>query len=320
MASRNEYAQISKAVYGEQSESALNTDVWTHIDLNGNPTSDYIDDRITIDSGFQGGLYGKDANHDGIYEEIVVAYRGTEFSNGYLGGLSNNIDMKDIVLNDISVGFNIVPAQYQSALKLYNDAVKKFGSDKVTITGHSLGGILTQLVCAKTGAQGVTFNSAGTKNLLTQIKVDSNGHFSNITNYTIENDFLNFINVSLGLNNIGNNYIIPNTNEDPFTAHSNFNALADATAVSELHLKQNYQFTINPVKTKAKFNELTYDLPYIDGQLSDNNSRITVNTPVNNFLGKQQTIQKSNNPTSHYQNTLNSNNRIVGFRYPIFRV
>lgn len=317
MANRNEYAQISKAVYGGQSESALNTDVWTHIDLNGNPTSNYIDDIATIDSGFQGGLYGKDADHDGIYEEIVVAYRGTE-AHKYLGGLSEGLDMKDLVLNDIGIGFNRVPAQYQSALKLYNDAVTKFGADKVTITGHSLGGILTQLVCAKTGAQGVTFNSAGTKNLLAQINVNPKKNFSNITNYTIENDFLNFLNVSFGLNNIGNNYIIPNTNEDPFVAHCNFNALADATAISEVQLKQNYQFAVNPVKTKPKFKELTYNLAYINGQLLDDNSRITVDN--NNFLGKQQTIQKTNDTTVNYQTTLSSNNRVFGFRYPIFRV
>lgn len=318
MASRNEYAQISEAVYGGANESALNTDIWTHIDLNGNPTSDYIDDIATIDSGFQGGLYGKDPNHDGIYEEIVVAYRGTEFSSTHFGGKTDSIDLKDIVLNDIGVGFNYVPAQYQSALKLYNDAVAKFGSDKVTVTGHSLGGILTQLVCAKTGAQGVTFNSAGTKNLLAQINVNPKGTFSNITNYTIENDFLNYLNVSFGLNNIGNNYIIPNTNEAPFVAHSNFNALANATAISEIQLKQNYQFAVNPLKTsKPKFKELNYNLAYINEQLLDNNSKITVD---NNFLGKQQTVQKQNYLTTNYQNTLSSNNRVLRFRYPIFKI
>lgn len=279
MASRSECAQISKAVYGGKDESALNTDVWTHIDLNGNKTSEYIDDITTIDSGFQGGIYGKDVNHDGIYEEIVVAYRGTEFLN--------NFDVKDLTHNDIGMAFNIVPAQYPSALKLYKDAVAKFGADKITVTGHSLGGILTQLVCAKTGAKGVTFNSVSVKNLLPQINVNTNGNFSNITNYAIENEFLNRINISLGLNNIGNNYIIPSTNEDPITAHCNLEAFADTAAILKEQHYRRYQCTSNPLKP--------HNSQPFKGQLPSN-KLITIYPSItkpigyyrinNNYLGK----------------------------------
>lgn len=336
MPNRSEYAQISKAVYGGRNETALNTNNWTHIDLEGKPTSDYIDDITSINSGFQGGLYGKDANHDGIYEEIVIAYRGTELSNGYLGGVSDNFDIKDIILNDISIGLNSVPAQYDSALKLYNDAVAKFGADKITITGHSLGGILTQLVCAKIGAKGVTFNAAGTKKLLPQIDVDSNKDFSNITNYSIENDFLSFLNVSMGLDNIGNNYIIPNTDENPFSAHCNFNALANGVIFTEEQWKQIEQLPDSTIEAlRQNLKETPYNLTYINGQLLTYNYWAKPDAPAfksirNDISGNSNVLDKNNlnnlNPTptvlnsntqkNYYQYTLNPT-RLFGNKYLI---
>lgn len=318
MATRSEYAQISKAVYGGQNETALNNNIWAHIDLEGKPTSGYIEDVTTINSGFQGGLYGKDANHDGIYEEIVISYRGTELSNGYLGGVSDNFDIKDIILNDISIGLNSVPAQYDSALKLYNDAVDKFGADKITITGHSLGGILTQLVCAKTGAKGVTFNAAGTKKLLPQINVNHDADFSNITNYSIENDFLSFLNVSMGLDNIGKNYIIPNTDENPFSAHCNFNALANGVIFTEEQWKQIEQLPDSTIEALRKnLKETPYNLTYINGQLLTYNYWAKSDSPAfksikNNSSDNNNVFDKNNitntNPPPTTINPINQKN------------
>lgn len=282
MISRNEYAQICKAVYGGDNELILNTAVWTHIDLDGKPTCNYIDDKNTIDSGFCGGLYGKDINYDGVYEEIVVAYRGTESS---IGGVTTIDDIKDIFPNDIGLGFNIVPDQYQSALKLYNDATAKFGSDKVTVTGHSLGGILTQLVCAKTDAKGVTFNAAGVKSLLPQIGVNPNKEFSNITNYIIENNFLHSVNNLMGFGYVGKTYMIPSTNEDPLTAHNNFKALAYAPAIlpepqrlANNNLVAIYPSIVKPIGSKP-VNNLTHS--------KNKNNFTNISSPANLMIMRQ---------------------------------
>lgn len=61
MVTRQEYAQISLEVYGNpNNNSGLDKQKWQQI---GGFTTD-------SNNGFQGALYGKDANNDGVYEEV----------------------------------------------------------------------------------------------------------------------------------------------------------------------------------------------------------------------------------------------------------
>ncbi len=138
------------------------------------------------DNGFQGVIYGKKSSQkdDGKYDEIVVAYRGSMPPNNF----NLNEFIQDWFINDFG---DIVggqqPAQFQSALDLYDlakDCVSAGGS--IVLTGHSLGGALVQLVAAKEGVEGYTFNAPGVK-----LQADQAGYTSdNVHNYIIMNDII----------------------------------------------------------------------------------------------------------------------------------
>ncbi len=125
-------------------------------------------------NGFQAVAYGKDNNSDGIYDEVVIAYRGTD-------------SLLDLAWDDFLIALNVTPTQKIGAINFYNQIKNNENvsiSANISITGHSLGGALAQLVGAETGVETVTFNAPGMKNQI------SEGSYNNITNYVNLNDWI----------------------------------------------------------------------------------------------------------------------------------
>jgi hypothetical protein len=99
---------------------------------------------------FKGCTYYREATQD-----AVVALQGTDLSK-----------VGDLVA-DGAIGVAIVPIlgllpQYcGAALRLYRKTQEAYGSCKIALTGHSLGGALAQVIGHWTGKPFVTFNAPG---------------------------------------------------------------------------------------------------------------------------------------------------------------
>ncbi|MBR1754133.1 DUF2974 domain-containing protein [bacterium] len=146
----------------------------------------HSDDRT---NGFYGEAYVKNG-------QVVVAFRGT-----------NN---KDDYNADYDVIRKVVPDQVRSALSFYQHVetlCEKYGYDKdsIILTGHSLGGIETQIVCAVTGREGVTFNAHGAKDIMERSLVRSKHIKTNVRNYGNVNDATFYTNMH---NFIGKTFVI----------------------------------------------------------------------------------------------------------------
>ncbi len=111
-------------------------------------------------NGFQTTIYQKE-------NEIVISYRGTDTPR----------DWND----DIQMWKTQIPDQYQQANGVYKEIKKIFPNANITVTGHSLGGSLAQLVSAKNGCRAVTFNAYGTGEIL------NNNDYYNVKNLNIIN-------------------------------------------------------------------------------------------------------------------------------------
>lgn len=101
--------------------------------------------------------------------KFVMAFRGTEQHS-----------ISDW-LNDVSIGFKNINEQYNDAKEFLEKAIKDYGVtiDNLTLTGHSLGGILTQQVGATYGIKGYAFNPYGTDRLLSLPESPFDGITSN---------------------------------------------------------------------------------------------------------------------------------------------
>lgn len=97
-----------------------------------------------IETGFFGRAFKKS-------NEIIIAFRGTEITE--LGDLKA----------DVQNFSNAKPEQYQQALDFVAGVLNDVppGVDKITLTGHSLGGGLASYAALYFGANAVVFNGAG---------------------------------------------------------------------------------------------------------------------------------------------------------------
>lgn len=89
--------------------------------------------------------------------EYVIAFRGT-------AGLAD-------VIVDAVIGVDNINKQYSDAVSFVNEALALPGvsESNLTLTGHSLGGILTQQVGATLGIKGYAYNPYGVDRLLTMM-------------------------------------------------------------------------------------------------------------------------------------------------------
>lgn len=119
-------------------------------------------------SGYQGTIYQREDSG-----EIVVAHRGTEFGRQPL---------KDGVIADGGMAVARTQTQARDAIEFTREArdlAKEYGKDngvrapEVTVTGHSLGGVLAQITAHHFDLRGETFNSYGAASL--QLKIGGTG-------------------------------------------------------------------------------------------------------------------------------------------------
>ena len=120
-------------------------------------------DYVSTASDFQALLLKNESG------KFVMAFRGTE--------LDSILDW----LNDVSIGLANINEQYNDAKEFLEKAMKDYGVtiDNLTLTGHSLGGILTQQVGATYGIKGYAFNPYGTDRLLSLPQSPFDGITSN---------------------------------------------------------------------------------------------------------------------------------------------
>ncbi len=81
--------------------------------------------------------------------EMVVSYRGSQLEDFW----------NDWITNDIAMILGIYGEQINEAFNFFG-RTGNVNSDKVAVTGHSLGGALAEIVAARNGIKGVSFNSA----------------------------------------------------------------------------------------------------------------------------------------------------------------
>lgn len=139
------------------------------------------------------GFYGAAYEWIGT-NEIVVAYRGTEFT-----------DMRDI-LNDITILFQLAVRQTKYAYSLYKHIKSKYPKATISLTGHSLGGALAQLVAvliARDEGIGIhteTFNAPGVGGIASSSFYDfwKFGQFD-VVNYYNPNDIIGSYGQHIGI-------------------------------------------------------------------------------------------------------------------------
>ena len=117
--------------------------------------------------GFHGTVYSKD------WKCTVVAFAGTK-------------DVKDLKA-DAKIVLNRLPNQSAGAMKLYESAKEMSQGGEIFLTGHSLGGVLAQIVSAITGKRYVSFNSPCMKESIAKMQ-GVNSSAVNGVNFRMKND------------------------------------------------------------------------------------------------------------------------------------
>ena len=104
-----------------------------------------------------------------ISERSLDGYRGCAFSNTTIQVIAHrgtsNIDG---LFDDLQIYFDAIPNQFRSAMKFTQLVINQSSVVHFHI-GHSLGGVLAQLIATKTLAEGVVFDSPGAKTLITKL-------------------------------------------------------------------------------------------------------------------------------------------------------
>ena len=163
--------------------------------------------------------------------DVIVAYRGTDITS-----------VQDI-RNDVAMARNKIPEQATDAIKVYDQVKQDYPNSEVTVTGHSLGGSLSQIVSSVRGCEAVTFNAYETKDMFEN---SANIKEDNIVNYVNEMDGITMVN---GENQVGEIYSVPNIAQD--SKFSIFYKLNCHYLEGMGNLSERIQKTPNEIKEKA---------------------------------------------------------------------
>ncbi|MEY8700167.1 hypothetical protein AALH12_03105 [Streptococcus ferus] len=158
----------------------------------------YVDDFYDSGTGTSGTAF-----QDTTTGEIIIAYTGTN-PNG--DGLRGKLEFgRDIYTDIADIGFG-QGTHYSPAFTFYEQIAEKYGADKVSLTGHSLGGNIAQRVALRYNVQRTTVynsaplyipvgagldNSPYTKANLLGIQSDLKAFTGQVTRITTEKDPLN---------------------------------------------------------------------------------------------------------------------------------
>lgn len=157
---------------------------------NGSPASEgykVIKSVDNKDTGFHAEVLAKG-------NDVIIAYRGT------------NLTSVQDIRNDVAMARDKIPAQATDAIKVYDQVKRDYPNSDVTVTGHSLGGSLSQIVSSVRGCEAVTFNAYGTKDMFEN---SANIKEENIVNYVNEWDSITMSNAE---NHVGETYAVKGEN------------------------------------------------------------------------------------------------------------
>jgi hypothetical protein len=190
-------ANLSQRAYTNWSQTDVETQTIAFTDSNNDNWEVYA---ISGNTGYNDGYYGV-AFRNTQTDEVVVSFRGTD------GPRDVTPDLQ------IAFGQNL-PNQYSNAQSFYDEVLQQAEEDNYgvpSITGHSLGGGLAQLVGAVTGATTYTFNAPGVKSLLDNLGLPQ-GDYNNINNYNATYDPASEVGNQIGNSesiSVSSHYFIP---------------------------------------------------------------------------------------------------------------
>lgn len=168
--SSTHYAELSEVAY---TPPALGADGSRQTKIGGVAYNvvEIVDNKS---SGYQGLILQREDT-----KEIVVAHRGTEFTDEFID---------DVLRADGGMVATRLNHQAKDALELTRKAMElgQVQGVPVTVTGHSLGGCLAQITAAKLGLHGETFNAYGAASL--GMRIPEGGR--DVVNHVMAADFV----------------------------------------------------------------------------------------------------------------------------------
>jgi uncharacterized Tic20 family protein len=125
-------------------------------------------------------LYYAENKKSGFYAAAL------KYDDGTIGIAFRGTSSWTDALVDLLMGFGIKHQQFHDAEEFYENALTRFGSLRLFVTGHSLGGSLAQYIGAKYKTKAVTFDPYGVSRFVHSPVDDSTAR--NIVNFAMDFD------------------------------------------------------------------------------------------------------------------------------------
>jgi hypothetical protein len=125
-------------------------------------------------------LYYAENKKSGFYAAAL------KYDDGTIGIAFRGTSSWTDALVDLLMGFGFKHQQFRDAEEFYEDALTRFGSPRLFVTGHSLGGSLAQYIGAKYKTKAVTFDPYGVSRFVHSPVDDSTAR--DIVNFTMDFD------------------------------------------------------------------------------------------------------------------------------------